>query len=122
MKVLIVDDETDVRRVARLCLSRVGRMDVFDAATGTEAVGLAFLERPDAILLDVMMPEMDGPSTLAALRANPVTAAIPVIFLTAKSLASEIERLQSLGVAGVLTKPFDPMAFAGQVRALVPGC
>jgi CheY-like chemotaxis protein len=122
VKVLIVDDETDVRRVARLCLTRVGRMDVLDAASGPEAIGVALIEHPDAILLDVMMPAMDGPSTLAALRANPVTAAIPVIFLTAKSLASEIARLRSLGVAGVLTKPFDPMAFAGEVRALVEAC
>jgi len=117
-----VDDETDVRRVARLCLSRVGRMDVLDAATGMEAVSVAAEQKPDAILLDVMMPSMDGPATLAALRDNPATATIPVIFMTAKSMTHELARLQALGVAGVLTKPFDPMAFAGEVRALVEGC
>jgi CheY-like chemotaxis protein len=119
MKVLIVDDENDIRRVTRLSLARVGKMDVCDAANGPEAVQKALAEQPDAILLDVMMPAMDGPSTLAVLRGNPATADIPVIFLTAKVMASEIERLRGLGVAGVLTKPFDPMTFSGEVRALL---
>jgi CheY-like chemotaxis protein len=121
MKVIVVDDETDVRRVARLCLTRVGKMDVLDVASGLEAVNLAQREQPDAIVLDVMMPAMDGPATLLALRANPATAAIPVIFLTAKSAGTEMTRLRSLGAAGVLSKPFDPMGFAADVRALVEG-
>jgi CheY-like chemotaxis protein len=94
-------------------------MDVLDASSGPEGVEKAVAERPDAILLDVMMPLMDGPSTLAVLRDNPATAHIPVIFLTAKAMGPEIERLRRLGVAGVLTKPFDPMSFAADVRRLV---
>jgi len=117
MKILIIDDEADIRRIAHLALGRVGAMDVVEAPGGAEGIRQALDTRPDAILLDVMMPGLDGPSTLAALRSNPETAAIPVIFLTAKALVSELERLRDLGAAGVLTKPFDPMALAGQVRA-----
>jgi CheY-like chemotaxis protein len=116
MKVLIVDDEDDIRRIARLALGRVGGMDVVEAASGREAVRRAEEERPDAILLDVMMPGLDGPSTLAALRSSPKTSTIPVVFLTAKALPSEIERLRELGARGVLLKPFDPMTLAGQLR------
>jgi CheY-like chemotaxis protein len=119
VKILVVDDENDIRRVARLSLARVGQMDVVDAGSGPEAVHVARQERPDAIVLDVMMPNMDGPSTLAVLRADPNTAGIPVIFLTAKAMGSEIARLKTLGAAGVLTKPFDPMSFAASVRAIL---
>jgi CheY-like chemotaxis protein len=117
MKILIIDDEADIRRIAQLALGRVGAMDVVEAPSGFEGIRKAADTRPDAILLDVMMPGLDGPSTLAALRSNPETAGIPVIFLTAKAMVSEVERLRGLGAAGVLTKPFDPMALAKQVRA-----
>jgi CheY-like chemotaxis protein len=116
MKILIVDDESDIRRIARLALSRIGGMDVAEATGGVEAVARARAENPDVILLDVMMPDMDGPAALAALQADPQTASIPVLFLTAKAMASEIERLTALGARGVLTKPFDPMTLAAQVR------
>ena len=119
MKVLIIDDESDIRRIARLGLERVGKMQVVDAASGAEGIEKARAEKPDAVLLDVMMPGQDGPATLQSLRADPLTASIPVIFLTAKALASEVERLRSLGAMGVLTKPFDAMALASQVRALL---
>ena len=122
MKILLIDDEDDIRRIARLGLARVGGMDVVDAASGLEGVRKAEQERPDAILLDVMMPGLDGPSTLAALRANPATARIPVLFLTAKAMSAEVQRLKELGVAGVLIKPFDPMTLASQVRALLGAC
>lgn len=116
MKILLIDDDDDVRRIAQLSLSRLGRMEVVDAASGAAGLLRAAAERPDAILLDVMMPDMDGPATLAALRANPPTAAIPVLFLTAKAMPSELERLLQLGALGVLTKPFDPLTLAAQVR------
>jgi CheY-like chemotaxis protein len=121
MKALIVDDENDTLRIAQLSLSRIGRMEVFEASGGAEGVRIAEAEMPDVILLDVMMPGMDGPATLAALRGNAVTAGIPVIFLTAKAMSSEIERLRGIGATGVLTKPFDPMTLATQVRALLDG-
>jgi two-component system OmpR family response regulator len=116
VKILIVDDEADIRRIARLSLSRVGGMEVVEAASGPEAVQRALAERPEAILLDVMMPGMDGPATLVELRARPELAAIPVLFLTAKAMTAELERLKALGVTAVLTKPFDPMRLAADVR------
>jgi len=117
VKILIIDDEADIRRIAHLALGRVGAMDVSEAQSGLEGLRKAEDTHPDAILLDVMMPGLDGPSTLAALRSNPATANIPVIFLTAKAMVSELTRLRALGAAGVLTKPFDPMTLAVQVRA-----
>ena|ERR1700742_2391241 len=119
MKVLIVDDEEDVREVASLSLGRVGGMQVVEASDGSEAVVKAGIEQPDFILLDLMMPGMDGPSTLVALRANPATAQIPVVFLTAKAMSSEIERMKQLGAAGVITKPFNPMTLAQEVRSVL---
>ena len=119
MKILIIDDEDDIRSISRLALGRVGGMDVTDASSGKDGIAKAVAEAPDAILLDVMMPEQDGPATLLLLKADPRTAGIPVIFLTAKAMASELERLRALGAAGVLTKPFDPMTLAASVRALL---
>jgi len=119
MKVLIIDDDADIRSIVRLSLSRLGGMEVVEAASGAEGVRKAQDEKPDGILLDMMMPAMDGSATLAALRAQPATATTPVIFLTAKAMRAEIERLRALGAAGVLIKPFDPRALPGEVRALL---
>lgn len=121
MKVLIVDDEEDIRKVACIALVRLGGMEVAEASNGPDGIAAASSARPDAILLDVMMPGMDGPAVLSRLRADPATAAIPVIFLTAKAMGSEIARLRSLGAAGVLTKPFDPASLSGQIRAFLAG-
>jgi CheY-like chemotaxis protein len=117
VKVLVIDDEPDIRRIARLGLTKVGKMEVVEATNGIEGLARAKSDRPDAILLDVMMPGLDGPSTLARLREDPETAAVPVVFLTAKAMDAEIERLRGLGAAGVLTKPFDPMTLARELRA-----
>ena len=117
MKVLIIDDEADIRRVARLSLVKIGGMEVLDAASGAEGARTAAAETPDAILLDVMMPGLDGPATLLALRADPRTAGIPVVFLTAKAMPDEVRRLLAMGVHGVLNKPFDPMTLPSQLRA-----
>jgi two-component system OmpR family response regulator len=119
MKVLIVDDDPDIRTIGRLSLCRVGGMEVIEAAGGAEGLQRARQEQPDAILLDLMMPGMDGSATLAALRACAATASIPVIFLTAKALRSEVDHLMLLGAAGVLIKPFDPRTLADNVRTLV---
>lgn len=119
MKVLVIDDEEDVRFVANRSLGRVGGMTVLEASSGAEGVARAAEEQPDFILLDMMMPGMDGAATFAALRENPATAAIPVVFLTAKAMAAEVERLKALGAKGVVLKPFDPMKLARDVRALL---
>jgi CheY-like chemotaxis protein len=119
MKVLIIDDDPDIRSIARLALSRVGGMDVIEASDGADGMRKAREEHPDVVLLDMMMPIMDGLETLAQLRAQPSTATTPVIFLTAKTVGAELERMTALGAAGVLTKPFDPRALSEAVRALV---
>lgn len=119
MKVLVIDDEEDVRLVVQLSLGRVGGMTVVEARNGAEGVQRAIAERPDFILLDMMMPGMDGAATFRALKAEPETAQIPVVFLTAKAMASEVERLKALGAKGVVLKPFNPMSLAADVRAIL---
>ena len=119
MKVLVIDDEADIRRIAQLALERVGKMEVAEADSGVGIVERVELEKPDAILLDVMMPGLDGPATFRVLRGDARSASIPVIFLTAKAQPAEIERLKALGARAVLTKPFDPMLLAAQVRAVL---
>jgi CheY-like chemotaxis protein len=116
-RILIVDDEDDIREVAQVSLELVGQYEVLTASSGSEGVRSARHEQPDAILLDVMMPDMDGPATLAELRADPLTRDIPVVFLTAKTQSSERTRLSQLGAAGILTKPFDPLKLAGEVAS-----
>lgn len=117
--ILYVEDDADIRAVAQLALEAVGGFDVRLCGSGQDA--LAAVEggyRPDLLLLDVMMPGMDGPSTLAALRGLPATAGTPAAFMTAKVQAGEIAHYRSLGALGVIAKPFDPMDLARQVRAL----
>ena len=121
MKILIVDDEEDIRQIARFALSQVGSMKVLEAENGTEGVRIAAEEKPDAILMDVLMPGLDGPATLVELRKNPGTSTIPVIFLTAQSSPSELNKLKSFGAAGVLNKPFDPITLADEVEAVLKG-
>jgi CheY-like chemotaxis protein len=111
----VVDDESDIREVAQVSLELVGDYEVTTAACGRDGLEAARSDRPDAILLDVMMPEMDGPATLAELRADPETRDIPVLFLTAKTQSTERARLAELGAEGILTKPFDPLKLAGEV-------
>ena len=120
-KVLMVDDEPHVRRVAELSLARVGKWTVILAASGPEAIAAAEREQPDLILLDVMMPGMDGLATLSALQGRRALALIPVVFMTAKVQEREIERYLGLGAAGVIRKPFDPMLLPDQIRRIMAG-
>jgi two-component system OmpR family response regulator len=119
MKVLIIDDDADIRSIASLSLSRIGGMDVIEAASGAEGIRKAREQAPDLILLDMMMPTMDGLETLAALLAQVATARTPVMFLTAKAVGSDVERLTALGAAGVIIKPFDPRTLPDNVRAVL---
>ena len=117
-KVIYVEDEPDLRIVAELALETVGGFEVMIFEAGVDAVREAPAFGPDLILLDVMMPGMDGPATMAALRAIPELADVPIAFLTAKVMPAEVEHLKSLGAAAVIAKPFDPMTLADQVRAV----
>jgi len=113
--VLLIDDEDDIREVAALSLESVAEWRLFDARSGEEGLARAETEQPDVILLDVMMPGMDGPTTFRKLRANPATEHIPVIFLTAKVQPADRRSFRELGVQGLIAKPFDPLLLAGQI-------
>ena len=120
-KVLVIDDEQDVRYIVQLSLGRVGQLTVVEAASGEEGIALAKSEQPSFILLDMMMPGLDGAAVFRMLRADPETAHIPVVFLTAKAFAFDIQRLRTLGAKGVILKPFDPMTLASDINAILAG-
>jgi CheY-like chemotaxis protein len=114
-RILIIDDEDDIREVAALSLETIAGWDVVTANSGTQGLARAIEQKPDAILLDVMMPGMDGPTTFRELRKNPATARIPVVLLTAKVQTNDQKRFADLGVEAVLLKPFDPLTLAAQI-------
>jgi two-component system, OmpR family, alkaline phosphatase synthesis response regulator PhoP len=117
--ILIVDDEYDIRAVAEVALRSVGGWQVTTAASGSEALMKVEQNRPDAILLDVMMPDIDGIAVLRSLKANPATQGIPIIFLTAKTQAADRQRFQELGVTGVINKPFKAMKLPSQIAQIL---
>ncbi|MBD2773812.1 response regulator [Iningainema tapete] len=114
-RILVIDNEEYIREVAQICLETVAGWKVLTAADGKTGLILAQSEQPDAILLDVMMPEMDGPTTFQHLQANAATQHIPVILLTAKVQASDRRRYTSLGMKAAIAKPFDPLQLANLV-------
>lgn len=116
LSVLHVDDEPDIREVVEMALGLDPDFTVQGCASGADALKAAAAKVPDIILLDVMMPGMDGPTILARLRESPKTANIPVVFMTARAQERELEHFRSLGAAGVIPKPFDPMTLAAAVR------
>lgn len=118
-KILIIDDEDDIREVAALSLETVAGWNVITANSGAQGLARAIEHQPEAILLDVMMPGMDGPSTFRELRKNPGTASIPVLLLTAKVQASDQRRFADLGVQAILFKPFDPLTLAQQISSVL---
>ncbi len=119
MKVLLIEDDCDIRESTSSCLEEVGGFEVVTAHSGEDGLVKAAEANPNVILLDVMMPIMDGPATLAALRSSESTKHIPIIFLTAKALSAEIATLKDLGAIGVLVKPFDPMSLHTQILTLL---
>lgn len=120
-RILYVEDEPDIQTVGRLALETVGGYTVEVCSSGKEALARAPAFRPDLILLDVMMPEMDGPTTLRALRDLPQTADTPVIFITAKVQAQEVAQYKALGALEVIAKPFDPMTLSSSIREIWEG-
>jgi two-component system OmpR family response regulator len=119
--VLYVDDEPDIREVVQLSLGLAPQLDVHVCESGEQALQLLSGLQPQLVLLDVMMPGMDGTATLARMRADRAFAKIPVIFMTAKAMPQEINRFRELGAAAVIAKPFDPMQLADQVFAIWEG-
>jgi two-component system OmpR family response regulator len=117
IRILVVDDEPDIREVVDVSLGLDREFKMRACASGADALVMAAEWSPTLILLDVMMPRMDGPATLANLRKNPRTAQIPVVFLTARTQTDEIAQYISLGAQGVLSKPFNPMTLAASVRS-----
>jgi len=117
-RVLLADDEPDIQLIARLALKRAG-FEVTAVTNGAEVLARVGDVKPEAILLDWMMPEMDGFETCARLKANPETKDIPVIFVTAKAQESEIDRGLKLGAVGYITKPFDALSLGSQVKAFL---
>lgn len=116
---LVIDDEDDIREVATLSLELTEGWIVTTANCGSRGTALAVAMTPDAILLDVMMPDLDGPSTLRALQMHEATRSIPVIFLTAKVQAADRQRFMQLGVRGIIAKPFDPLTLGQQIREVL---
>jgi CheY-like chemotaxis protein len=117
-RILYVEDQPDIRLVAKMALEAVGGFTVIACASGQEALNSAPTAMADLLLLDVMMPGMDGPSTLKALRELPATAHTPVIFMTAKVQAAEVAQYLGLGALQVIPKPFDPMELSAQIRRI----
>ncbi len=118
-RVLVVDDDDAIREVAEVTLQIVGGWDVSTASSGQEAMLKAREHHPDVILLDVMMPGMDGPTTLGRMQHDPVTRQIPVILLTAKVQSGDRQRWDGLPLAGVIAKPFDPMTLPAEIATLL---
>ncbi|MDN5926214.1 MAG: response regulator [Hyphomicrobiales bacterium] len=118
-KILYVDDEDDIREIAQMSLELEPGFVVRTCSSGAAALDDAADWQPDLILLDVMMPEMDGPETLRRLADAPATAKIPVAFITARTQTHQVDRYLEMGAIGVVAKPFDPMLLAGEVKRLL---
>ena len=120
-RILYIEDEADIQAVARLALEALGGFEVDTCSSGREGIARAQAAQPDLILLDVMMPDMDGPATLQALRQVPALAGVPVVFMTAKVQPQEVAQYRALGAVAVIAKPFDAMLLAQQVRDIWSG-
>jgi two-component system OmpR family response regulator len=120
-KVLVVDDDPAIRKVAEISLSRVGHWDVRSAHSGADALEMAANYKPDVILLDVMMPGMDGATTFKKLQQQEGNEDTPVIFLTAKVQKHEVQHYCEIGAIGVITKPFDPLKLPEDIINILNG-
>ncbi len=118
-RILVIDDEDGIREIVQLSLETVAGWDVLTAASGSEGLAVAENQQPDAILLDVMMPEMDGIQTFGYLQTNVATSHIPTILLTAKAQISEQQQFIGLGVTGIITKPFRPTDLVAQIEKIL---
>jgi two-component system, OmpR family, alkaline phosphatase synthesis response regulator PhoP len=118
-KILLIDDDDDIREATQLCLEIVGNWEIVTASSGREGLIVAIAQQPDLILLDVMMPDMDGLETLKQLQINVETREIPVVFLTAKAHPVEQRQFTQLKVSGVITKPYDPFDLSDRIAQIL---
>lgn len=119
LHILYVEDEPDIRMIGKRSMQSIGKFVVKECASGHDALAAVASFTPDVLVLDVMMPYMNGPETLQKLRALPVTASTPVIFMTAKVQANEVSEYMALGAIGVIAKPFEPMSLAQQITDML---
>ncbi|MBI2059229.1 MAG: response regulator [Nitrospirae bacterium] len=117
-RIMLVEDDLSIQMVAKVSLESVGGFTVKVCSSGAEALREVGPFKPDLVLMDVMMPEMDGPTTLRAMRGSRDLAGIPVVFITAKAQPQEVAHFRSLGAIDIITKPFDPMSLPGRVREI----
>jgi CheY-like chemotaxis protein len=118
-RILLIDDDPNIRKLARMSLEKVGHFQVAVAASGQEALDTLLSAIPDVIVLDLMMPGLDGKQTLARLKSNGKTSSVPVVLMTAKLPGGEMDELMSMGAAGVIIKPFDPLTLPQEIVKLV---
>lgn len=118
-RILIIDDDDDIREATQICLEVVGDWDILTASSGRSGLIKAIAQQPDLILLDVMMPGMDGLETFTELQANSITQSIPVILLTAKAQPAELRQFTQLQVSDVITKPYDPFELSDRIAEVL---
>lgn len=120
-RICYVEDDADIQRIVRLSLERVGKMTVEVVGDPTRAIEAMIAFKPDLVMLDWMMPVMDGPAVLRAMREHPETRELPVVFITAKASRQELDELRALGAAGTISKPFSPKDLPDQLRGIWQG-
>lgn len=116
IRICYVEDDPDIQRIVRLSLERIGKMTVEVVSDSTAAVDAMIGFKPDLVMLDWMMPVMDGPAVFRAMRERAETRELPVVFITAKASKKELDELQAMGAAGTISKPFSPKDLPGQLR------
>jgi CheY-like chemotaxis protein len=117
-KICYVEDDEDIQRIVRMSLERIGKMTVQVVSNPTQAIEAMKTFGPDLVMLDWMMPEMDGPTLYRKMKAEPATSGLPVVFITAKAAQRDLDELTALGAAGTISKPFSPKDLPDQLRAI----
>ena len=120
-RICYVEDDEDIQRIVRVTLERVGKMTVAVVGDPTQAIAAMAEFRPDLVMLDWMMPKMDGPTLFRQMKLRPETSSLPVVFITAKASQRDLDELKALGAAGTISKPFSPKDLPGQLRAIWAG-
>ena len=120
-RICYVEDDEDIQRIVRMSLERVGKMTVAVVSDPTQAIATIAEFRPDLVMLDWMMPVMDGPTLFRQMKQRPETSSLPVVFITAKASQRDLDELKALGAAGAISKPFSPKDLPEQLRAIWAG-